>query len=776
MLAISSINLILGKKTLLFLGVPVYDTAVSRFDGLALIHAVTDLAELLGRRTTVDEFLQDLVQTVASHLHADVCSVYLYDVEQDLLVLRATAGLNPALIGKVRLRPGEGLTGHAFLKNQPVQETDLEGSELNKTIRDLGEEEYLTFLGVPIKRGDLGIGVLTLQHRDESSLDDQALRALRALASHLAMTLESAAALYEAHEIPQEAATGAEVPRGPLFSSGLLNGVSASRGIAEGLLEYLEDQHDTDDSPVTRTLAEAVDLSYRQLQELETQVDQTLSDVAMMIFSAHLLMLRDGSFAGRMLALEQEGMDARRAVQQVVDDFSRRFQAIPDPRFQEKVQDVQDLGHRILRNLHSHDLEEGDYTGQVVVTHELFPSELVKLYLQNVEGLVFSGGSATSHVAILAQSLGVPVVATPDRLLFQIPTGTRIVVDAEDGKVVVGPAEEILEAYRARMSRTRELIDGASNYQLPPSLQTRDHVPVTLNANVNLVKDARLAAETGAAGIGLYRSEFPFLIRNGFPTEEEQLNVYRRVVEAMHRRPVSFRTLDLGGDKLLAFQVGREDNPFLGFRGVRFLLEHREILREQLRAMLRAGHDSEIGIQFPMVTSPDEFFLLRDEVRFCLQELEKDGLEHNSHPELGIMVELPSAIDLADVFAREVDFMSIGTNDLIMYLLAADRANHRVSALYRTAHPAVLRAIHRLVQAVRPYDVPLSVCGASAADPVMARFYLGVGITRLSVDISELPRMGQLISTISVAESRTLAARMLEAGTVADLARVIEAI
>lgn len=742
---------------------------MARFDGMSLIHAVADLAELLGRRTTMNRFLYDLVNVVAAHLRADVCSVYLYDVEQNLLVLRATKGLNPELVGKVRLAPGEGLTGHAFLHNQPIQETDLEHNELNKPIRDLGEEKFLTFLGVPIKRGDAGIGVLTLQHRDAESIDDQALRALRTLASHLAMTLENAAALYEAQETPDPESSAAPIETAPQFASGMLNGVSASRGIAEGVLEYLEDPYHEDTTLPARTLDEAIELSYTQLQELEVQVDQNLADVAMMIFSAHLLMLQDTSFAGRMRTLHQEGTEAAQAVQQVVDDFSRRFQAIPDPRFQEKAQDVQDLGHRILHNLYGRGQEEGDYTGRVVVARDLFPSELVKLHLQNVEGLVFSGGGATSHVALLAQSLGVPLVATPDPKLFCIPRDTLIVVDAEDGKVIVGPGPEIRSAYRQRMQDSSDRLIATEGYRLPEEVTTADHVAIRVSANVNLVKDARRAAELGAAGVGLYRSEFPFLIRNGFPTEEEQLTVYRRILEAIPGRPVSFRTLDLGGDKLLGSQVGREENPFLGLRGTRFLLEHQDILQEQLRALLRAGFDADIGIQFPMISTVDEFLLLREEVHKTIAELRADNVPHNGNPKLGIMVELPGVIEMAPEFAAYVDFMSVGTNDLTMYILAADRANHRVSTLYRSPNPAVLRAIHRLVKAVEPSNIPVSICGASAADPVMALFYIGIGIRHLSVDPGELSRLGQMLGTINATEATTIAHQMVLKNTVRDL-------
>ena len=736
-----------------------------------MINAVTDLSELLGRRSTVDEFLQDLTATVAEHLQADVCSVYLYDVEQDVLVLRATVGLNPNLVGKVRLSSGEGLTGYAFLNNSPVLERQSGSSGLNKPIPDLGEEEYPVFLGVPIKRNSLGIGVLTLQYRAADGIGDPELRTLRSLASHLAAALENAAALYELHETPGHAASAS----GP-FESGLIHGTSASRGIAIGHLEYLDQHLDILSQPARRSLEEAIEVSGNQLEELQRHVDETLSDVAAMIFSSHLLMLRDESFVGEMRRLRDDGMAPVTAVQHVVDDFSRRFLAIPDPRFQEKVQDVQDLGHRIVRNLQERDEHEGDYRGHVVAAHEIFPSELVKLYLQNVEGLAFSGGGATSHVAILAQSLNLPVVATADPRLFSAPTGVQVVIDAEDGKIVVSPAREILEAYRSRVSQLGRRRSSRVDTPIPDELATHDGHRVTLNANVNLVKDARLARSMNAPGIGLYRSEFPFLIRNGFPTEDEQLTVYRRVVEEMEGRPVSFRTLDLGGDKLLSSQVGREDNPFLGFRGIRFLLEHRDLLREQLRAMLRAGHGIDLGIQFPMIASMEEFLAARDEVFRCIDDLGAAGIEHNASPRLGVMIELPAAIEIAPELARHTDYLSIGTNDLIMYMLAADRTNHRVGDLYRSVHPAVLRAIARLMDSVADSDTQVSVCGASAADPAMATFYLGVGIRTLSVDPDGLSDAVEVVRSTSVERAQAVAREMLATADRDALASMTEEI
>ncbi len=738
---------------------------MGRFDGLALINAVTDLAELLGKRTTIEEFLDNLVSSVSMHLESDVCSIYLYDVEDRMLVLRATRGLNRGLVGEVRLAPGEGLTGLAFQENRAILETDVTHSRRNKSVPDLGEEDYPSFLAVPIKRSDLGVGVLTLQHSTSDHIDDTVIRALRAIASHLAMTLENAAALYELadHRSRPGSARDDEA-----YRSGLIHGQSASRGLAIGRVITFADHQAVVTDDVDGDLTGAIERSIHQLQELQRRVDESHSDVAALIFSSHLLMLQDDSFVGAIVRLWNEGTAPIAAVESVVDEYCARFEAIPDPRFQEKAQDVRDLGHRIVRNLGQADDQESDYRGSVAILSEIYPSELVKLYLQRVEAIVYSGGAATGHVAILAQSLGLPLVSAADPAVLRIPSQTRIVVDAEDGKVVVDPPTEVLSAYRARIRGLERRQAVARNRRLPVEVLTADGVRVRVLANVNLVKDARAARGRGAGGIGLYRSEFPFLIRNGFPTEDEQFAVYQRVIETMPIGPVSLRTLDLGGDKLLSAQVGKEENPFLGFRGIRFLLKHRDILRDQIRAMLRAGENHDLGIQFPMISGMEEFLEAQAEVHRAIHELGREGTPHNSSPRIGAMIEVPAAVELAGQLARHADFLSLGTNDLAMYVLAADRGNHRVADIYRGLHPAVMRVIARLAESA-PSEM-LSVCGSSVSDPAMTVFLLGCGIRTLSVAPEDLVPLGDVVSAVTIREAKATTRAMLAAETLEDLA------
>jgi len=730
-------------------------------DSVALINAVADLSEILGRRDTIDTFLYDLVQLLAEHTRTEVCSVYLYDDEAKLLVLRATSGLNSDFVGQIQLKPGEGLTGYTFLQEQPVFERQVTRSDYNLAVPGFGDEAFPAFVGIPIKRHSAGIGVLVLQDRNPDKFDEYMIRTLRAIGSHLAAILENAAVLYEIHPDFERTAEDTEQSA---VSSGMLTGSSASGGFGIGRLEYLDTETSTQDRTGTCSLEEAIEKSYAQLQELGSRFDQSLSDVAALIFSSHLLMLRDDSFSGEMLQRTTNGVEATAAVQAVVDDFVSLFSALDDERFQEKVQDVRDLGRRIIRNLIGRSDDDIDYRGRVVVAKEIFPSELVKLFLQRAEGVVFPDGGATAHISILAQSLQFPAIAVSDPQLFAIPGGTLVVLDGEDGRIAINPNEDILKSYRRRAVDQRR---NDSAPAIPDVVSTPCGTRITLYANVNLVKDALAAERAGAHGIGLYRSEIPFLIRNDFPTEEEQLAVYSRVVQALPDKPIHFRTLDLGGDKLLSSQVGDEANPFLGFRGIRFLLAHPEIFQEQLRAMLRAGYGREIGIQFPMIASMDEVLAAKHQIRLSLDSLKKDRIAHNRNPRIGVMIELPAAVEIIAELQEEVDFLSVGTNDLIMYLLAADRANNRVAGIYDPLHPAVLRSLQRVVRSVDRSRKELTVCGSSAEDPVVAVFLLGLGMTTFSVSPHRIHPLHDLVRRITVSRAREYAEELLAAPTLA---------
>jgi phosphotransferase system enzyme I (PtsP) len=441
----------------------------------------------------------------------------------------------------------------------------------------------------------------------------------------------------------------------------------------------------------------------------------------------------------------------------------------------ERTQDLRDLGYRLLQNMTGLKIGPEDYRGRIIIARELMPSDIFKLAAQGASGIIMLRGSATSHASILGSSLGLPLVTAEEERLLDLQPGTEVLLDASQGTVFVEPDRDIRSRYQEQEAARSRALD--SENKVKPQTHTRDGTRIRLMANINLCSDLPVAKRLRAEGVGLYRSEFPFIIRNEFPTEEEQFRVYRRVLEEMEDRPVVFRTLDIGGDKMLSYATTSEgSNPFMGLRSIRFSLQNQNLFSLQLRAMLRAAHDRPARIMFPLVGSLDDFVASRDLIRRCQDQLQRRGTPHCSDELLlGITVELPSAVELIDEMAREADFLSIGTNDLVQYLLAVDRTNPEMQDLYRSHHPAVLRAIERIVRAAQKHETPLSVCGEAAADTSMLPFLIGLGIRELSLDPRHIPRIQSFIETLDAEDARDNARQLLRASRIEEVEELLAA-
>jgi phosphotransferase system enzyme I (PtsP) len=467
-----------------------------------------------------------------------------------------------------------------------------------------------------------------------------------------------------------------------------------------------------------------------------------------------------------MEALVTAGTPAAAAVVQVVNQYVEILGKSPSALLKEKVQDVKDLGHRLLRNLRRTEHAEGDYTGQVVVAEELLPSELVKIAAQHAEGVLLFGAGASAHVSILAKSLEIPVLFTDNKDLFTVREGDFVVLDGSSGTVYINPPPSLASQFRQLAGHAGV----TSGRPTRDKTVTNDGQTVKLLANVNLLSDLVAAKRLKAEGVGLYRSEFPFIIRNDFPTEEDQYRVYRKLLTEMRGKEVVLRTLDIGGDKVLSYMPqSSESNPFLGLRAIRFSLRNIAIFHEQLRAMLRAGHGHELRILFPLISSLDDFREAKGHVEDCSRQLEAAGVEHNSKPLIGAMIELPSACEVAAELAQESDFLCVGTNDLVQYLLGVDRTNEAVSNLYTAHHPAVYRTLQRVIRAAVNHDTPISICGEIAADVQMIPFLLGAGIRKLSINPKLLPQIQQFIEGLSLRQCQVHAEKLVQMGSVSDI-------
>lgn len=738
---------------------------------------VSDFSDLLQKASGVQDFLAKAVVRLAKLVGSDACSLFLYDPGTQRLTLRATVGLNQKAVGQISLSLDEGLVGLALREQRVVREVQPADNPQFKLFPEVREEQYLSFLALPIFKGASPLGVLTLHDRQPKGFDETQVRHLRDLASGLGAALGDAQMLFDVSQPTEnrpvwaEQAPKAELIRGRASAEGIALGSAVLLGDGPGN-SYLTLAPDIGYHEDKQSFQRALKRSLEQVETLQRETERTLSDVASLIFSTHLLMLKDDSFSGSMAELVAGGTPAAAAVVQVVNQYVDILGKSPSPLIKEKVQDVKDLGHRLLRNLLRTPHPEGDYSAQVVVAEELLPSELVKIAAQHAEGILLFGGGASAHVSILAKSLEIPVLFTEDKALFTIREGDYLVLDGFTGTVYVNPAPPVASQFRQQARHHKEMSVEALSVR--EQTVTTDGQAIRLLANVNLLSDLPVAKRLKAEGVGLYRSEFPFIIRNDFPTEEEQFKVYRQLIEGMNGLEVVLRTLDIGGDKVLSYMpLSSESNPFLGLRAIRFSLQNIAIFHDQLRAMLRAGHGHELRILFPLISSLDDFREAKGHVEDCIAQLARTGVPHNPAPLVGAMIELPSACEVAGELARESDFLCVGTNDLVQYLLGVDRTNEAVRNLYTAHHPAVYRTLQRVIRAAANEDTPVSICGEIAADRNMIPFLIGAGIRKLSLNPKLLPQVQDFIEGLSLRSCQVHAEKLVQMGSVADIHRYL---
>ena len=743
-------------------------------DSEQLLYDINELNHLFRNSVSVETLLDKAVEMVAQRTQAAVCSIYLYNSQKQELTLRATRGLNPESVGQVRMKLGQGLTGLALKEMRTVCETDGSRSPNYKFFPGIFEERYKAFLAVPIARGLSRMGVLVLQRDTNQCFIASDITALETVASQLANIIENAQFILGINE------PAPETLKGPATDLKFVKGKMAAEGFAYAPSIVLDKQrslaflssHDDGRTYSLEDFHKAVAGTESQLEELQEQVEHKLSDAASLIFAAHLMILKDRDFLGRITERIEAGINAPAAVAEIATGYMRSFLASDSAYMREKADDIEDLAVRLLNNLVSEGGESDVYRDHVIVTRGLFPSDLLKLSSEGAGAVVLVGGGVTSHISILARSLAMPMVITDTFDLLDVPDGTPLLIDADMANIFVDPDDEVLDKFWARQRARLTLAD--QKKLMKPVTTTADGARVRLLANINLLTDLKVAVELNCDGVGLYRTEFPFIIRSTFPSEAEQYVIYRKLVESMPGKPVTLRTLDAGGDKILSYYHDvKEQNPAMGMRSIRFSLQNKGIFIEQVRAILRAGAGADLRIMFPMISSIDEFHEAREVVFNAIAALARQGLEHNDQPKLGMMVELPAVVDLAGEFAREADFFSIGTNDLIQFMLAADRTNENVASFYLPHHPAVLRTLSRIACAAIAHDCDVSICGDMAHETQYTPFLLGIGIRAFSVDPIYLLRTQQAIDATPLSDAEDLAKEILSKSRITDIAALL---
>ncbi|MDO9322136.1 MAG: phosphoenolpyruvate--protein phosphotransferase, partial [Pseudomonas sp.] len=672
-----------------------------------------------------------IVQRVKEAMGSHVCSVYLLDPETNRFVLMATDGLNKRSIGKVSMAANEGLVGLVGTREEPLNLQNASDHPRYRYFAETGEERYASFLGAPIIHHRRVMGVLVIQQKENRQFDEGEEAFLVTMSAQLAGVIAHAEATGSIRGLGKQG-KGVQEARfvGVPGSSGVAVGTALVR-LPPADLEVVPDKQVADITAELALFHTALTAVRADMRALSTKLASQLRPEELALFDVYLMMLEDAALAGEIERVIATGQWAQGALRKVVGEHVKRFELMDDAYLRERASDVKDLGRRLLAYLQEAREETRIYPDNtILVSEELTPAMLGEVPEGKLVGLVSVLGSGNSHVAIFARAMGIPTVMGVVDLPYSKIDGIQLVVDGYHGEVFTNPSADLCMQYRAVVEEERQLVKGLEALRGLPC-ETLDGHRMPLWVNTGLLADVVRAQERGAEGVGLYRTEVPFMMNERFPSEKEQLKIYREQLAAFHPLPVTMRTLDIGGDKALSYFPIKEENPFLGWRGIRVTLDHPEIFLVQTRAMLKASEGLDnLRILLPMISGTHELEEALHLIHRAWGEVRDEGVDIPLPP-IGVMIEVPAAVYQVRELARQVDFLSVGSNDLTQYLLAVDRNNPRVADLYDFLHPAVLQALRLVVDGAHAEGKPVSICGEMAGDPSAAVLLMAMGFDSL---------------------------------------------
>lgn len=737
-------------------------------------HALSDPALIPKSAADVPDVLQALVTRIAAIMRADACSLYLLNPETAILTFSATYGLNAQFIDQVHVRVGEGLSGLTIKHMRPISVADADKNPDFRLMPGLGEERVKSFLSVPLVYGGQALGVLVIQHAVPTHYRKKDIQLLMSLAIPAVNVIERAR-FFSSLEVLADPNASVDEITVEYLKDHHLKGIAAAPGISMAKLRLVGNrQARRRESPISgdgQNEIERLHAAFRavtvEIQETRIKAEKKFGPDEASIFEAYLLFLESPSFQRQIVTEIETGAAAVRALETVVKKYLDRITQGGDEYIRERTYDIRDIARKIADYLNfgeSGDNRRFACTEDTVFFNEAWSiADLVYLDPKHTRGILSALGGAASHVALLAESLGIPAVLGLETGSLQLADGNFVILDGATGEVIVNPSPETVSLYRREMAAAEKLsqhyLKGKSRRVFIMRAGADKFVPI--GANIEMAGHAVNALKAGADEIGLFRTEFPFLVRRSLPTEDEQYHLYRQVLRLMKNRPVTFRTLDIGGDKYISYlDLPRETNPALGWRSIRFSLDRRDLFRIQLRALLKASVFGRMRLLFPMICSIEEL----DEIENIITAVKRETRDENhriaKRIPVGYMIETPAAVGIADAIAKRADFLSIGTNDLIQYCLAVDRANPKVASLYDPYHPAVLKMIAQTATSGRKAGIPVSVCGDMAAKPLLVPVLWGMGITGFSMNPSAIPRIKDVLRRIDGKKAASLARKV----------------
>lgn len=738
------------------------------------LKTLSTIAQIIQKSKPTEDPLAHIALVVRKQMNVDVCSLYILQDSQ--LVLVATDGLDPAAVGKVRMNVNEGLTGLAIEKLQPVVVKNASLHPRFKYFAETGEEKFHTFAAVPLLERDTVIGVLTIQTIEERDLSPEEIDLLKLFAFQLASVIRNLVSLEEILRVERRREKPATQLKGIAVAPGF--GIGTAFHLIPGthplILPVRPAQGGQPLNPKDewKKLSQAIRKASAGLLRLEKRLQKKFSKAESDIFYSHRMILSDKSFLKKLKGEVERGGSAIDAVQAVIGDYIQELERMEDPHFRERTADLQDIQQRVLESLVGgapRRTKKMKARG-VLLAETLVPSDTARLDPEQIQAILTERGGVTSHAAIIARSLGIPAVMGIHNLASRIQPGDLVIVDGNLGTVYINPEPEILREYEKIQEKYADRIVNLRKASAESGV-TRDGHRVLIEANIGIFSGLTKLSQFGAEGVGLYRTEFPFMVKKKLLNEDEQFELYRQIVQEVGGIPVTFRLLDAGGDKPIeALGLAHsEDNPFLGYRSIRLSLSRPEILIVQLRALLRASALGPIRILIPMISGVEEVRAVKRIFADIQADFVRQGLDFDNRIPLGLLVEVPSAVWLSHLLIRDCDFFSIGTNDLIQYTLAVDRNNEQVAQFFEPLHPAVLTAIATVARVGLEAGKRVSVCGEIAGDPFLTPLLVGLGVTGLSMIPSSIPAVKAVLRATEYSRVKILADECLKASTIDEV-------
>ena len=722
-----------------------------------MLDSLKSTTQAISSAPTLKEAMKILMESICTEINADACSVFLHDETQHDYVLFATTRIKHLLPGQCRIAKGEGLVTLVAERAEPVTLNDATQHERSIELAVLDQEQdYDAFMGVPIIHMGNVLGVVTAQNKTNRTFTENEEAFVVTLSAQLSTIIFHGMQSGRVYEVMSSYGK---------HKSLRLQGIGAASGVALGEALIMAPQADfsaiyekasEDIQGDLEKFQHAVECVRKDINAMDESMAERVGPEERTLFTAYLKILDSGSFYKAVIERIEAGQWVQSALKNVVSKNAKAFDAMEDEYLKERATDIRDIGRRILSYLQSQDTKTQHYPFHtILVGKEVTASMLAEIPKKRLRAVVSVKGSSNSHVAILANALGIPAIMGVEALPLDVVAGKFMIVDGYTGRLFIDPHHALQKAYERLASEEQELQANLQELKTLPA-ETIDGVALSLKANVGLIADIENALEVGADGVGLYRSEVPYMIRDRFPGDDEQRVIYRQFLQSFIPMTVNMRLLDVGGDKALPYFNFEEENPYLGWRGIRILLDHKDLFLQQVRAMLKASESLDnLTIMMPMVSQLSEILEAKKLITQVYQEELSAGLEIK-WPKIGVMVEVPSIVHEIDEVLQHVDYVSIGTNDLTQYLLAVDRNNNRVDRLYDGLNPAVIKAIYHVVKRCQAYEKMCSICGELASDPLAVLLLLGMGLTDFSMSATKILSIKWVVRGFSQSDAKNI--------------------